>query len=294
MTVPPINLPRWCADIIANPPRSGEGFHNWLFRAARALWKCGRKADDIREILENAAATCGRRVSAREIEDAVRHSQTSAFQSASAQHQPWPVVNHEQREAVIATGFGLVDLWEISPIRFEDNAAYTEQIVDALFSGNPWLCVGLSKTDFKTRRRAELRGELSSHALIVPSPMTARTGRTQDGKESEHTLENTGPRRFLVVEQDSGSIDDQAGVLLHLAQRAPLAIAVHSGGKSVHGWFYCVGQSEQKLQKFMRYAVSLGADHAMWTRSQFTRMPSGKRDNGKRQTVYFFNLGVLK
>ena len=44
----------------------------------------------------------------------------------------------------------------------------------------------------------------------------------------------------------------------------------------------------------MRYAVSLGADRATWTRSQFVRMPDGTRDNGKRQTVYFFNPEVLK
>jgi hypothetical protein len=287
-------LPQWCADIIANPPRSSEGFHNWLFRAARGLWKCGREANDIREILENAATTCGRRVSAREIADAVRHSQTSAFQLATAQHQPWPVVNHEQREAIIASGFGLVDLWEISPVRFGDNQSHAEQIVDALFPGNPWLCVGLSKTDFKTRRREELRGELSALALIVPSPMAARTGRTQDGNESEHTLENTGTRRFLVIEQDGGTIDEQAAVLLYLAERAPLSLAVHSGSKSIHGWFYCVGQSEEKLRRFMQHAASLGADRATWTRSQFVRMPDGTRDDGKRQTVYFFNPDVLK
>ncbi len=39
----------------------------------------------------------------------------------------------------------------------------------------------------------------------------------------------------------------------------------------------------------MRYAVALGADRATWTRSQFVRMPGGTRDNGKPQTIYFFN-----
>jgi hypothetical protein len=97
-----------------------------------------------------------------------------------------------------------------------------------------------------------------------------------------------------VVEQDRGSIDEQAGVLLHLAQRTPLAIAVHSGSKSIHGWFFCAGQPEETLQKFMRYAVSLGADQAMWTRSQFARLPGGRRDTGEWQTVYFFNPEVLK
>jgi hypothetical protein len=122
-----------------------------------------------------------------------------------------------------------------------------------------------------------------------PSPMTARTGRTQESKQSAHTLESTGSRRFLVIEQDKGTLDDQAAVLLHLAARAPLALGVHSGSKSIHGWFYCAGQTEERLEHFMRYAVSLGADRATWTRSQFVRMPDGTRENGKRQTVYFFN-----
>ena len=111
----------------------------------------------------------------------------------------------------------------------------------------------------------------------------SRTGRTQDGKESEHTLENTGPRRFLVIEQDRARLMNRRRFLLHLAERAPLALAVHSGSKSLHGWFFCQGQSEERLRAFMRYAVTLGADRATWTRSQFVRMPDGTRDNGSRQ-----------
>jgi hypothetical protein len=48
------------------------------------------------------------------------------------------------------------------------------------------------------------------------------------------------------------------------------------------------------LESFMRYAVMLGADRATWTRSQFVRMPDGTRDNGNRQTVYFFNPAVIR
>ena len=163
-----------------------------------------------------------------------------------------------------------------------------------MFPGNPWLCVGASNSNFKTRRREELRGELASLALIVPSPMTAQTGYTQEDKESEHSLESTGPRRFLVIEQDRGMIDEQSAILYHLAQRAPLAIAVHSGSKSLHGWFYCADVAEEKVSRFFRYAVALGADRALETRNQFARMPDGLRDNGKRQTVYFFNPEVIR
>ena len=85
-----------------------------------------------------------------------------------------------------------------------------------------------------------------------------------------------------------------AALLLHLAEKAPLALAVHSGGKSLHGWFYCADVPEEKILGVFNYAVSLGADRANWTRSQFARMPDGLRENGRRQTVYFFNPEVVK
>ncbi len=70
-------------------------------------------------------------------------------------------------------------------------------------------------------------------------------------------------------------------------------MATHSGSKSVHGWFYCEGQSEETLRGFMSHAVSLGADKATWTISQFVRMPGGTRENGNHQAVLFFNGEVL-
>lgn len=287
-------LPQFVRDLLAAVPRHGEGVHNWLFRMARVLHPY-RTEIEIAATLRAASDGCGRIVTEDEVADAILNSKACAWQPGAAGIAPpsrvpaWPAVNREQREAITASGAGLYDLWESSPVRFEDGEPHTERIVDALFPGNPWLCVGASKSEFKTRHRDELRGELSALALIAPSPMTAQTGRTQKGETSEHTLESTGPRRFLVVEFDTGTADEHAALLLHLAQRAPLALAVHSGGKSLHGWFFCTGEDEDKLRKFMRYAVSLGADPATWTRSQFVRMPDGTRDSGQRQTVYFFN-----
>jgi hypothetical protein len=296
MTRHALTLPQFVRDLLASPPNRGDGLNLWFYRVARVLHPY-RDPAEIIELLR--AATAGESVKRSEIERAVERSKTRAWKPGQAppnvaQGSAWPKVNAKQREAVTALGLSLVDLWETSPLRFEDNEQHTEKIIDALFPGDPLLCAGRSSYDFATRPREEWRGELAALQLIVPSPMRARIGRTQDGKKSAHALEATGPRRFLVIEQDSGTIDDQSAVLLHLAERAPLAVAVHSGVKSIHGWFYCVGQSEEKLRSFMRYAVSLGADRATWTRSQFVRMPDGTRDNGKRQTVYFLNRSVVK
>jgi len=289
-------LPQFVRDLLASPPHRGDGLNLWFYRVARVLHPY-RDSVEIIELLR--ASTAGEPVRHGEIERAVERSKATAWKPGQpppnlAQASVWPKVNGEQREAVVALGFGLVDLWETSPVRFEDNEQHTEEIIDALFPGDPLLCAGRSHIEFATRSRSEWRGKLAALQLIVPSPMTARIGRTQEGKESAHALETTGPPRFLVIEQDNGTIDEQSAILLHLAERAPLGLAVHSGSKSIHGWFYSASQPEEKLHKFMRYAVSLGADRATWTRSQFVRMPDGTRDNGRRQTVYFFNRRVVR
>jgi len=206
----------------------------------------------------------------------------------------WPAVNQDRREAIIKDGGGLADLWELSPIRLEDNQAHTEAIIDRLFPGNPLLCAGRNKYRFDTKPREAWRGGLAERQFIVPSPMSAVRGKTKEGKPSKHTAANTGPRRFLICEFDSGDVDQHAALMIHLAGFAPLVCVVHSGGKSLHGWFYVHDQPEAKIEKFFRYAVSLGADDATWTPCQFVRMPDGQRDTGQQQTVFFLNLQPLE
>lgn len=218
---------------------------------------------------------------------------------AASSAAKWPSVNREQREAIVKDGGGLADLWELSRPRIEDAAQHAEAIIDRLFPGNPLLCCGVTDYDFATRTREEWRGKLTRQQFIVPSAMSARLGRKKNPKPGEsewsaHTLDNTGERRFLICEFDTGGVDEHAALLLHLGTFAPLVCAVHSGGKSLHGWLYIHGQPGEKISRFFRYAVSLGADHATWTRSQFVRMPDGTRNNGKRQTVFFLNLKPLE
>ena len=291
-------LPKFIEDLLAAPPRAGEGVYNWLFRVARQL-HAHLPAPEIIALLESRVQGCGRHVSRKEITDAVQNALPCAWQpdgnvAAVQPTKKWPSVNQEQRAAILRDNGGLADLWELSKPRIDDNAQHTEEIIDALFPGNPLLCASKSMSDFDTKPREDWRGELSKLQLIVPSPMSVVEGVTKDGKPSKHTLSNTGERRFLICEFDTGTPDEHAAILIHLAGYAPLVCAVHSGGKSLHGWFLVAGQPEAKVQKFFRFAVSLGADAATWTRSQFVRMPDGTRDNGKRQTVFFLNFKPLE
>ena len=295
-------LPQFLRDMIATTPTAGNGVHGWLFKVARQL-HVHLPAGEIITLLESRVANCGRTVPHSEIVSAVQNALLCAWQpNGQSPVRPtqrakskWPAANQEQRAAIIRDGGGLADFWEASPIRFEDGDSHTEAIVDRLFPGNPLLCCGESSSRFDTKPREEWRGELAQLQLIVPSPMAARTGlRKKDNRESKHTLDNTGPRRFLICEFDEGTTNEHSGLLLHLTTIAPMVCAVHSGGKSLHGWFLVTGQPEDKVLKFFRYACSLGACPSTWTRSQFVRMPDGTRDNGKRQTVYFFNPALLE
>jgi len=227
--------------------------------------------------------------------------------------QRWLDPNFELIEALGHAGNGLVDLWEASPIRLDSNQPKTDDIIDILFPGNPLLCCGWTRHHFDTRARKRWY-KLHDLQFIVPNPMTAPRGLTRRRQLSPHALSNTGPRRFLIVEFDfdaSNSAEEArllgrlategrdvrdlcAALLLHLAEKAPLALAVYSGGRSLHGWFYCPGIAEEKVSRFFRYAGALGADRANWNISQFARMPDGLRDNGNRQTVYFFNPGIMQ
>ena len=293
-----MKLPAFLIDLLAAPPPAGQGVHPWLFKVARQLHG-HLPAVKIAALLEERVSRCGRPVGRREIEEAVRDSMTCAWRpdgrSPKARTTPkWPARNAQAITAICADGLGLADLWEASPRRLEDNEPHTESIVDELSPPDALLCCGRTTREFYTRRREDWRGQLSSLAFIVPSPMSALTGVTKTGRTSARTNANTGPRRFLVIEFDQGTDDDQAALLLHLATYAPLVCALHSGRRSLHGWFYVDGQPEEKVRQFFAYARSLGADRAMWTPSQLVRLPDGKRDNGRRQTVFFLSLNPLK
>jgi hypothetical protein len=207
----------------------------------------------------------------------------------------WPTPDYGLIQSITAIGPSLHDLLESSPVRFDDGEPHTEEIIDALFPGNPLLCAGYSNSVFRTMHREEWRGLLSLQQFIVPHPMSASTGKTRQGKLSAHTLENTGPFTYLVIEFDSGSIDSHAALLHYLGNRGPLVLATYSAGKSLHGWFACRKEPHETLRRFMAAAVRLGADKATWlNRSQFVRMPDGIRPAHGRQSVFYFNPELIK
>jgi hypothetical protein len=69
---------------------------------------------------------------------------------------------------------------------------------------------------------------------------------------------------------------------------------VHSGGKSLHGWFNVQGVSEERLAAWVAVARRLGADPATFCPCQFVRLPEGRRDNGTPQHVVYLKPAMLE
>jgi hypothetical protein len=226
----------------------------------------------------------------------------------------WPKPDLAAIDQIVTTGPALYDLWEKSPVRFDDSDTHTEEIIDVILPGNPLLCFAKSNAVFATRRRKVWRGRLGTLALMVPNPMMALTGKTQAGHRSQHSKEATASRVYQVIEFDFNEkdkngndtvwtpiigrrresditvLDACAALILHLAKRLPtLAVVCFSGGKSLHAWFRVLELTDTDQWDFMRYAVSLGADRATWNEAQLVRIPDGLRANGPRQTCYYLD-----
>ena len=78
-------LPRFAQELLAACPRAGDGVHNWLFRAARALHPFFSDKRELALLLDKTVAGCGRDVPEQEIEDAIRNSAAVAWKPGQKQ-----------------------------------------------------------------------------------------------------------------------------------------------------------------------------------------------------------------
>lgn len=302
-------LPDWLIDHLRNAPtkvRAGQNVAGWLWSACKGLHPYRSESESLSIVMESSAHL---RLSQREILKTIRKASGHAWQPDNVAYRPAvsrkPSINHTLRGEIIAgSNVQVDDLWHISPIILDQEAPATEWFIDRLFPKDCLLCCDKSLSDQGIRTREEWRGHLSEYRGLTPSPMSGYTGQKIDGSGlGVRTRDNTGDRRFVIVEMDDLDgvpvpKNHQVRILLHLAEFAPLVMMVDSGGKSIHGWFFCLGTPEASVAAFMRYATSLGADDNFLRKELAARMPDGLRtfDDGRppvRQLVLWFNFEPL-
>lgn len=261
---------------------SGSGVHRFVFYAACKAVDEGFTDEEAEPLIQ--AAMTRNPNPASEIQDALR----SARREERTPSQNWESRNEEKIKEIIIKSSELQLTTPVFP------NAQPEIMIDRLFPGNPLLCMGKTNYLFDTKPRDEWRKLEKFQSLIVPNAMSASKGKTKAGNLSSHSLANTGPRQYLVIEFDQGSMEDQYKLLKYLAKEAPLVLICSSGGKSLHGWFNVKEVDTIKTLMFMQNAVELGADPRTWLTSQFVRMPDGTRYESKgRQPVIYFDTEQL-
>ena len=291
-------IPKHILKQLKNPPSRGEGLNTWLYLMALKLHGY-RTTDEIIELLKEATSEEAVRYGEieRQVECAAawKESRMATPTANVVAHKRWIPINKELRQSIIANGMTLEELSGMSPVKGEQlSSLATSEVVDLLYPGNPLLCCSITGKQCFTSLKSELAQSIGRMRYIVPSPMSSQEGLTQEGVLSARSLSNVGPRKYLVIESDTGSLDEQTSVLVHLGKFLRLVMVVHSGNKSLHGWFLCDGKAEKQLHTFMRHAVSLGADKALWNPCQLARIPQGIRENGALQAVQYLNPALIK
>ena len=278
-----LNLP------ISPCPESGEGVHKWIYHVCCVFLDAGNSVEDAESYCEERAT---RAVQINEVQNAY----SSIKKTGILKRQRWSKPNQQYVDFVKRTASGGLYqsiLNRLTLTRAEEIdcfGALKLLFPDDIESGD-WslICCGASQSDFRTAPLAFFKDKCEDLQFIVPSTMSSIWGETQGGDRSQHTLSNTGPRKYLVVEFDKGEHAEHAAFLHNLHRIIPITMVVHSGNKSLHGWFHVEGMPETKQVRFFDEATQLGADTATWNRSLFVRMPDGKRANGNRQSILYFN-----
>jgi hypothetical protein len=276
--------------LLDHHPEPGER-NVWLYRVASSCrGHCSEEA--LRRFFFELRSrwNVGRDLTDAEIERAIaraflgeKHPSSAAQRAHQIFTPKWPEVNLAKRQFYADITEPVFDV--SVPVEIDAGA-----VLDVLFPGGGFLCMGREKNTGATWQREHWRGHEDGCQFIVPNRMASSLGRNQDGEESYRCIENTGPREFLVIESDTGTDKaEQARLLSHLATKAPLAMVVDSGGKSLHGWFACRQAPPHRVARFMQYAVWLGADRHLWVPCQWVRMPGGVRRDGTRQHVLYFD-----
>ena len=150
-----------------------------------------------------------------------------------------------------------------------------------------FVCFGLTEWKFNTVPLEVAIKHAPACQFVVPNPMKVPLGPTQAGKLSHKAESPVLERRFVVVEFDlrpstgstgftgrRNSITRRGSTFTSLASSLSRMI-VFSGNESAHGWYVT-----KWPRTLMTEATSIGADRALWSPSQFTRMPWGIHING--------------
>jgi hypothetical protein len=235
------------------------------------------------------------------VDPAIERASHRVFDHENGNAPRWPSRSQTKVDDVLIEqeSMGVDRLKSESPVS-EPWEMPTTEILDRLFSeGDPLLCMGEGVDRFGTKPKSEFLNELAHPEAnlphLVPSTMSKPTGITMEGKISARCRENAGPLRFQVVDlDDEADFDDQVRILWDLKRYLPLVMILHSGNRSLHGWYLASECPAVRMESFRLHAASLGADTSLYRPEQAARTPNQMRDGENKQEVWYLDDSMLR
>lgn len=300
-----MNLTEHYIDALNRIPAPGAGCHPALLGVANLGILAGMPAENLFQDIRQAIPVGRRRITDKEITDAVRKAMSDHHTDGPfiPRHRPAPIVSDGQKalRRIIesATISDETDLWEASPLRLWEEPKYDPLLLlDVLFDPTDLVWIGDRHEPGilgKTIRTAEAwidhfrNGGVTAPHIILnslsgePAPVKSGDKETLRGDACVKDF------RYCLVEFDSLSHEEQ--ICFWSAVKLPVAALIDSGGKSIHAWLDVqklarVDTPEQwateiKGRLYDRILAPLGVDSACSNPSRLSRLPGHLRSEKK-------------
>lgn len=209
-----------------------------------------------------------------------------------------PRIRPELLQALIRLGAGatIEAIRGVSPVPIPDDPIAQQMLVlNSLYGVSETVFVGErigSNVATVGQVLEHLKHDIAVGPHIIPNPLTGEQGLTKDGKPSYRADSCVAAYRFAVVEFDNLPLEDQ--LAFWASVKLPVALLVHSGGKSIHGWVR-VDQPDRdawdrnvERELFAGRLTPLGADPSCRNEARLSRMPGFTRPDSEKlqQLIY--------
>ncbi|MBA4389976.1 MAG: hypothetical protein C0399_03460 [Syntrophus sp. (in: bacteria)] len=283
-------------DALQQIPAPGCGCHTGLLSVANLGALANLDGEQIFDDIRHAIPRGNRKVSDREIQDAINKALSDSNRSTFIpKPRPEPVVNDGKiaLQRIIDQGpySTEAELIPASPVDIPDEPRlHTKLFIETLYRHTDFLFIG-ERHDTTVKDAVDwltfyiASGKTSSHIIVNPltgSPAPKKTG----NGETYRGDNNVKDFRFAMAEFDNLSLEDQ--IRFWSAVKLPIIALIHSGGKSIHAWLEVSKlatvntlqewQTEIKERLYDRILTPLGVDSACSNPARLSRLPGHFRE----------------
>ncbi len=277
---------------LSSPVAPGTGCHSWMMSTANLGVFAGKQVSDIFSDIRRSIPSGKRRVSDKEIQEAVEKAARDHSGGRNVSYKPRPKVTPIIKptitfESIAAQGKYSTEreLVDASPIAIPEAPRDQQKFFfEKMFAEDDFIFTGDSLqpgTDRTILPACEWSMVGSSGSLVIVNPLSGCPAPKKSGVGMTYRGDgNVKHFRYCLVEFDNRTIEEQ--VKFWSAIKLLVKALVHSGSKSIHAWIDVetlnISTLEQwaklvKIELYERRLKPWGVDMACSNPARMSRLP---------------------